>query len=135
MREQILTYLNRAIAFYNEINLVHSAKLPQNILADAKHTIDRDIPRHATNFITIINMVEQSQKYPTINSIQDAVAVFSNTDLDASIDKANEDVNVIAVGGNSTDMSAKEILNYSRDAIRSGVELLQLQIAAAKLSN
>lgn len=134
MREQILNYLRMAISHYNEINLLYSAKLPKNILDGAKHTIENDIPRHSGNFITIINMVEHAQTYPKITTIQEAVHVFSNPQLDASIENALIDANIVAIGGNDTDMSAREILEYSRDAVRSGVELLQLQIAAAKLS-
>jgi hypothetical protein len=133
MREQILNYLNRAGELYNEINLLYSGKLPQNILDGSKHTVEMDIPRHLNNFITIINMVEQAQIYPKINTIQEGIDLFNNPQLDKSIQNAIDSANVVGIGGNQTDMPAKEILAYSQDAIRSGVELLHLQISAAKI--
>lgn len=133
MREKILNYLNNAVVFYNDINLLYGAKLPKNILDGTKNTVESDIPRHVNNIITIINMVEQGQAYPAIKTIQDAVDVFSNPQIENSIQNALSDKNVVGIGGNDTNMTAKEILEYSLDAVRSCVDLLQLQIAAAKL--
>lgn len=135
MREQILNYLNQAVGMYNEINLIHVGKLPQNILDGSKHTIESDIPRHLNNFISIINMVEQNQTYPIIKNIQEGIELFGNSKLETSIQNATKDTNVVAIGGNNNQMSAKQIMEYSLDAVKSGVELLQLQIAVAKLSN
>lgn len=133
MREEILTNLKRAVGYYNEIALIHSAKLPKTILDGTRSTVEKDIPRHLNNFISIINMVEEKKAYPEISNIQTGIQVFSNSELDKSIEKALGNTNVVGIGGNE-DMSAKQILEYSEDAIRDCVQLLQLQIAAAKLS-
>jgi hypothetical protein len=133
MREQILKLLMRAVELYKEITVVYRNRLPQNILDGSKHTIESDIPRHLNTFISVVNMVERVDKYPQIKNIEAAIEVFSISDLDKSIQKSMEDENIVGYGGDQAGMTAKDILEYSKDAVRSGIELLALQIAAAKL--
>lgn len=127
MREQILNYLNCAVRLYEEINLFHSGKLPQNILDGSKQTIEMEIPKHINNFIEIINIVEGVPTYPKIATIQESIEIFKNPQLDKSIQNAIGSTNIVGIGGNQNNMSAKEILADSQDAVRNSVDLLQLQ--------
>lgn len=131
MREKILSYLNQAIIYYKEI--LSANKLPPNLLSGSKHTVENDIPRHLSNFITVINMVDKAQSYPLVNNIDNGIIVFSNTQLDVSIEHAIIDNNIVGIGGSPTNMTAKGMLDYSVEAVRSSVELLQLQVALTKL--
>jgi hypothetical protein len=133
MREQILKYLLQAVTLYKEITTVHRDRLPRSILDDSRNTIENDIPKHLNNFISIINMVEQVQKYSLIESIQDGIKVFSNPELDISIEKSIKANSIRGYGGGQDTMTAKDILDYSTDAVRGGAELLALQVAAARL--
>ena len=129
MQEQIFNSLNEAVRLYNEINSIYSNKLPQNILDSCKDIIENDIPKRLNEFIHTINMAEQSETYPKIETIQEGILVFDNPQLEISIQNAIKNTSI--VGQNQ--MSTEETLVNLQKAIVHGLEGLEMQIAVAKL--
>lgn len=129
MREQIFSYLNQAVKLYSEISLIHSGKLSPIILDGSKRTIEQDIPKQINNFISTINTVEQAKVYSEIKTIQEGIELFSNPQLETSIQNAIKNTNFLT----SNQKSPKETLEFLQDAVRRSVQLLKDQINIAKL--
>jgi hypothetical protein len=132
MREQILSYLTGTVISYNELNLLTSNNYIQQFLASSKQTIEIDIPSYINNFISIINLVEQLEFNQKVENIEEAIILFSNPKLDTYIEVAFANTHVVAIGSKLSSMTAKQILEIYKDAVRESFKVIQLQTTVAK---
>ena len=133
MREQILKTLLQAKETYATLTNEYGNVLPENILNGAHTSIDSDIPRFANNFIGVLNSVEQQNLYSETNTFDEAIELFGNTDLDASIEKAINSKTYLATDGART-FNAKQILEQCVYGVKSGADTLELTMAAGRIT-
>lgn len=133
MREQILNNLIKAKSNFEEIIENYSDILPKIITDGSRDSVSVEIPKFVNNFVFILNATEQKELYPTIKSIEEAIELFKNPDLDNSITKAIENKTITGISANGN-LAAKEILETAKFGIESGTELLSMQLISGKLS-
>jgi hypothetical protein len=120
MREQILKTNVLVQVTYKDITEEYGTILPENILMGATASIDSDLPKFVNNFTTVLNSIEQEERYLENNTIDEAIELFNNNpDLDASIQKAINNTTYVAVSDKGN-LSAKEVLEACVFGIASG---------------
>ncbi|MCZ8167945.1 MAG: hypothetical protein ACK5RV_11820 [Flavobacterium sp.] len=133
MRKEILDNLTKAKANFEEIIGEYSDVLPKNITDGSRNTIDTEIPKFVNNFLYILNASEQKEVYSNVKSVDEAIELFKNEDLDATIEKAIENKTITGISEKGN-LAAKEILEASKFGIESGTQLLGMQLMGGKLS-
>lgn len=133
MREEVLDLLIKSRKTFNQIIDELSIALPENILQGSRNSVEVQIPKFANNFIHILNKVEQKKLYSENNNIDEAIEVFSNPDLDVSIEKTIQNTSII-VETTEGSMSAHETLQACLEGIDSGFQLLNIQLKVGKLN-
>ena len=68
-----------------------------------------------------------------MKSVDEAIELFKNEDLDATIEKAIENKTITGISEKGN-LAAKEILEASKFGIESGTQLLGMQLMGGKLS-
>jgi len=132
MREEILNTLVQAKEAYATITNEYGNILPENILNNARTSIDSDIPRFANNFLNVLNNATKENLYSENNNIDEAIELFSNPDLDVSIQNAINSKTYLATDGART-FNAKQILEQCVYGVKSGADGLILTQAAGRL--
>jgi len=133
MREEILNGITKGKSTYENIIENYSQTLPKNIIDGSKNSVDVEIPKFVNNFLYILNAAEQKNMYSDIKNIDEAIELFKNPELDDSIAKAIENKTIVGIS-NKGNLAAKEILEASMFGIDSGLQLLEMQLMAGKLS-
>ena len=133
MREQILNSLTKAKSNFEEIIENYSDVLPKNITDGSRNSMDVEIPKFVNNFLFVLNASEQQQVYPDIKTVDEAIELFKNIDLDEVITQAIENKTITGVSAKGN-LAAKEILEASKFGIESGTQLLGMQLIGGKLS-
>lgn len=133
MREEILKTIETAKTTYKEITKNYSLILPEIILKGSTASIEADIPRFVNNFTCTLNTIEQQNLYSETNTIDEAIELFNNPNLDLSIEKAVNNTTYVALSDKGN-LSAKEVLEACALGISSGTDTLILTLKAGELT-
>lgn len=129
MRTQVLKLLTAGKKLHKDLTDNYSDVLAQHILDSANHTISTDLLNDVNAFLSIINTAESDEKYSHLDSIEDAISLFENEDIQKSIDKTadNEDLTGISPLREKAS-TLSEILSNALQGMESSVQLLSVQI-------
>jgi len=137
MREEILKLLKDGKQFHEEIIANYSDVLTPDIIEGANYSI-QDIPNRVNEIINILNHLENDNQYNLVGSIDEAIGLFEDEDIQVSIDSAND--NQIAVGyvllnAARTNITAEEALISSKSIIEIAVRTLHGQLMTGRLKS
>ena len=129
MRTEILKLLSTGKKLNNELASSYSEVLSQHIIDSAKHIITDDLPNKVNAFLSILNTVENEEKYSHLDSIDDAISLFENEEIQKYIDIAadNKDLSGLSpLTGKTSNLS--EVLNNALKGMESSIQLISVQI-------
>ncbi|KLT69908.1 hypothetical protein [Flavobacterium sp. ABG] len=133
MRAEILKTLVQAKEMYATITNEYGNVLPENILNSAHATIDSNIPKFVNNFLHVLNDAVKQNIYSENNNIDEAIEVFSNPDLDVSIQSAINSKTYLATDGART-FNTTQILEQCVDGVHSGLVSLSSTLMAGRIT-
>lgn len=129
MRTEILKLLTTGKELNKQITDNYSDVLSQNILETAKHSLNSDLPNKVNAFLSILNMVENGEKFTPVDSIDDAISLFENEDVQKSIDKTTENNDLTGISPlREKAFPLSEVLSNALNGMESSVQLLSAQI-------
>lgn len=129
MRTEILKLLTSAKKLNNQLADNYSDVLPPHILDSSKKAVSVDLPNKVNAFLSILNTIENDEKYTHLDTLEDAISLFENEDIQKSIDKTadNEDLTGISPLQEKA-FTLSEILGNALDGMESSVKLISVQI-------